>query len=401
MSLPIIEVRNLSKIYRKNTLNTYATLRDTLVNIFKKQHNSQNDNFINALEDLTFDVYEGNKVGIIGPNGSGKTTLLKVLSGITHPTNGKAILRGRTASLLEVGTGFHGELTGRENIFFNGSILGMKRNEIQKSLDQIVSFAQIEHFLDMPVKYYSSGMLLRLAFSVAAHLVADILFIDEVLAVGDAEFQKKTLNKLNELSVSGRTVLFVSHNLGIVEELCNKCLLLYKGKMVLEGKPRQVIEEYFNLLKINNIITNPNITEKKYKIESFFLSGTNEKAKEFFYFDEEIYLSTTLKIEQPKENLLFTVVLSSIFIPRLSVFVYELSEVTAGQIRIILKLPPEILSPGHYFFNIYIYEPDVDVYDKVENVCQFQILDHNVPLSRILKGHFGTVILKPEWKVQY
>lgn len=197
-----------------------------------------------ALRDLTFQIPEGQAVGIIGQNGAGKSTLLKILSRITEPTSGRAVIRGRVASLLEVGTGFHPELTGRENIFMNGAILGMKRAEIRRSFDEIVSFADIERFLDTPVKRYSSGMYVRLAFSVAAHLEPEILVIDEVLAVGDVQFQKKCMGKMGNVSRSGRTILFVSHNMTAVRQLTSRCLLLKEGSICFDGEPDRAIELY-------------------------------------------------------------------------------------------------------------------------------------------------------------
>ena len=197
-----------------------------------------------ALKDVSFTVGEGEIVGIVGSNGAGKSTLLKILSRVTEPTTGEAVLFGRVASLLEVGTGFHPELTGRENIFLNGSILGMRRAEIARKFDEIVAFSEVERFIETPVKHYSSGMYLRLAFAVAAHLEADILFIDEVLAVGDAAFQQKCLGKMGEVARSGRTIIFVSHNLLAVERLCNRALWLHEGGLRTEGPPRDVIVGY-------------------------------------------------------------------------------------------------------------------------------------------------------------
>jgi len=243
---PIIEAENLTKVYRiVHSQDTYYTLRDRLKNFFKRKSLFTKD-YINALDRVSFSIEVGDKIGIIGKNGAGKTTLLKILSRITPPTEGKAILRGKVASLLEVGIGFHGELTGRENIFFNGAILGMKRYEIRKKLDEIVEFSGVEKFLDTPLKHYSSGMQVRLAFAVAAHLDADILLIDEVLAVGDAEFQKKSLGKMDEISKSGKTILFVSHNMNAISQLCNKCFLLDKGKLVYADDTQKVIKKYLN-----------------------------------------------------------------------------------------------------------------------------------------------------------
>lgn len=265
MSKPIIQVRNLSKKYILGERQPYYSLRDTISNIahlpFKKEK-LQKDEFW-ALKDVSFDINQGDVVGVIGRNGAGKSTLLKILSQITPPTEGEVKLRGRVASLLEVGTGFHPELTGRENIYLNGAILGMKRWEINKKFDEIVEFAEIEKFLDTPVKHYSSGMYMKLAFSVAAHLEPEILLVDEVLAVGDAQFQKKSLGKMQEVSKQGRTIVFVSHNLSAISRLCKKVILLENGKIANIGKTNTTINFYLNTnklgkktkLKVNEAIT--------------------------------------------------------------------------------------------------------------------------------------------------
>ncbi len=241
---PIIEVKHIGKRYTiKHTQGSYITLRDTLTDLFRRTK-SKKESFW-ALKDVSFTVPQGEIIGIIGKNGAGKSTLLKILSQITPPTTGEVILRGRVGSLLEVGTGFHPELTGRENIFLNGAILGMSRKEIAEKFDQIVSFAGIERFLDTPVKRYSSGMYVRLAFSVAAHMEPDILIIDEVLAVGDAEFQKKCLGKMEEVtSEAGRTILFVSHNLDAVRRICTKTIWIHDGEVVMHGDTSDVLAAY-------------------------------------------------------------------------------------------------------------------------------------------------------------
>ena len=247
---PIIEVKNLSKQYRIGQRQSYLSLRDALVDKFKFRqnkaaHHSQTmETDFWALNDISFDVQAGESIGIIGRNGAGKSTLLKILSRITPPTKGKAILRGRMASLLEVGTGFHPELTGRENVYFNASILGLRKAEVVQKFDEIVAFSGVEQFIDTPLKHYSSGMQLRLAFAVAAHLEPEILVIDEVLAVGDAEFQKKCLGKMDEVSKSGRTVIFVSHNLTMVKSLCQRGLLLEQGHLVKDSDMQDCIDAY-------------------------------------------------------------------------------------------------------------------------------------------------------------
>ncbi len=254
----IIKVEHLSKSYWLNAAKT--TESDTLIDSvkysiknlgrFKGKKSSQE---FKALDDLSFEIEQGDRVGIIGRNGAGKSTLLKILSRITPPTKGRIEINGRLASLLEVGTGFHGDLTGKENIYLNGSILGMSKIEIAKKFDEIVDFSEIEAFLDTPVKRYSSGMYVRLAFAVAAHLDPDILIVDEVLAVGDSNFQKKCLGKMNKVSASeGRTILFVSHQMDAIQNLCNKGILLNKGKLLNSGKIETIISEYLNNSTLSN-----------------------------------------------------------------------------------------------------------------------------------------------------
>jgi lipopolysaccharide transport system ATP-binding protein len=253
MTLPVIQVENLSKkfIISHESQERYTSLRDIvakrakgLITRSKNSTQTVKEEFF-ALKDIDLSISPGDRVGIIGRNGAGKSTLLKVLSRITEPTSGKITIRGRVASLLEVGTGFHPELTGRENIFLNGAILGMSRAEIRSKFDEIVAFAEIEKFLDTPVKRYSSGMYVRLAFAVAAHLEPEILIVDEVLAVGDAQFQKKCLGKMEDVSKNdGRTVLFVSHNMQAISHLCNKGVYLANGQVILHDKIDKVIDTY-------------------------------------------------------------------------------------------------------------------------------------------------------------
>jgi len=239
---PILEIKNISKKFLINHQQLpYLSFRDKLTNIFRTKDATEE---FWALNDVSFDVQAGDSLGIIGRNGAGKSTLLKVLSRITPPTKGKIVVRGRVASLLEVGTGFHQELTGRENIFMNGSILGMKHAEIKARFDEIVDFSGTEKFLDTPLKHYSSGMQLRLAFAVAAHLEPEILIVDEVLAVGDAEFQKKCLKKMEDVTGEGRTVLFVSHNLPSLKAICKTGVLLRNGQVMYKGGMNEVIDEY-------------------------------------------------------------------------------------------------------------------------------------------------------------
>jgi lipopolysaccharide transport system ATP-binding protein len=271
MSDTAIRVENLGKIYRIGQTVGYKTLRESLSNAitapFRRERSvryksgkspqpqasdhdqftlKQQTDYIWALKNISFEVKRGEAMGIIGRNGSGKSTLLKILSRITPPTEGLAEIRGRAGSLLEVGTGFHPELTGRENIYFNGAILGLKKAEIERKFDEIVAFSEVEKFLDTPVKRYSSGMYVRLAFAVAAHLEPDILIVDEVLAVGDAAFQKKCLGKMGDVTREGRTVLFVSHNMAAIEEFCPRAILLSYGRLVQDNSTRNVISHYLS-----------------------------------------------------------------------------------------------------------------------------------------------------------
>lgn len=294
-STPIIEVKDLSKRYDiTHQRGGYIALRDVITNTLKNpfkflKHKAKTilgrdikEEFW-ALKDINFTVHKGEAIGIIGANGAGKSTLLKILSRITPPTTGEVILRGRVASLLEVGTGFHPELTGRENIFLNGAILGMSSKEMAKKFDDIVKFSGVEKFLDTPVKRYSSGMYVRLAFSVAAHMEPDILIVDEVLAVGDAEFQKKCLGKMDEVAKSeGRTVLFVSHNMNAIQKLCKRTVLIEQGKVKMIGDTKEVIASY--LEGSSAALEDGSLKERRdrkglgnIKIVSFFIEQSGKK----------------------------------------------------------------------------------------------------------------------------
>ncbi|WP_316804884.1 ABC transporter ATP-binding protein [Pedobacter nototheniae] len=281
MSNIAIKSENISKAYQLGQIGTGTVSRDLerwfarirgkedpflKIGELNNQKIKSESDVVWSLKDISFEIEQGDAVGIIGRNGAGKSTLLKILSKVTAPTSGKISGRGRIASLLEVGTGFHPELSGRENIFLNGAILGMRKKEIQRKLEEIVDFAGIERYLDTPVKRYSSGMYVRLAFAVAAHLESEILIVDEVLAVGDAEFQKKCLGKMGEVSKGeGRTVLFVSHNMSSIESLCNKGILLDKSKILFEGGIKQSINSYNSLLSQENYID----------IETYFANNRN------------------------------------------------------------------------------------------------------------------------------
>lgn len=283
-----IKVEGLSKKYliSHKKRESYVSMRDIIVEKAKSAVNlpynrfSKNKNIIDdkqeifwALNDINFEIEKGESIGIIGRNGAGKSTLLKLLSRITEPSSGKISINGRMASLLEVGTGFHPELTGRENIYLNGAILGMSRNEVKSKFDEIVEFSEVENFLDTPVKRFSSGMYVRLAFAIAAHLEAEILIVDEVLAVGDAEFQKKCLGKMNEVSKSeGKTILFVSHNILATKQICKKGILLDRGRIKAAGEINDVVDKYISRTQIDNKFSQFEIKELGLKITNITLN---------------------------------------------------------------------------------------------------------------------------------
>ena len=315
MSNIVISVENLSKSYRLGQIGTGTLSRDLevwwakvrgkpnpLLKIGQTDHGNQDGQTLWALQDVSFQVQQGEVLGIIGRNGAGKSTLLKILSRVTAPTSGQVKVKGRIASLLEVGTGFHPELTGRENIFLNGAILGMSRQEVQRKFDEIVSFAEVEKFVDTPVKRYSSGMYVRLAFAVAAHLESEILLVDEVLAVGDAEFQKKCLGKIGDVATNeGRTIFFVSHNLGSIKSLCNICILLESGRIKFLGKTIDAINQYIKIYSDNQ---NDNLLQKKrfgsgeiiYSAIRFFSKGIETKT---IHMGDELLIELDFIVRKP------------------------------------------------------------------------------------------------------
>lgn len=344
---PILEVQHIWKAYKiGGKQRRYLSLRDQLKNTFRAK--SRQETFW-ALQDVAFHVYEGECIGIIGKNGAGKSTLLKILSKITPPTKGCIKVRGRIASLLEVGTGFHPELTGRENIYLNGSILGLRKVEIDKKFDEIVDFSGVEYFLDTPLKHYSSGMQLRLAFSVAAHLEPEILLIDEVLAVGDAEFQKKCLGKMDAVSKSGRTVIFVSHNLGAVKSLCPKAVLVNKGRVVNIGRTEVCIEMYLQSSTINNLdkVRFDGPMASAFELISIRINGLDTSKNLCFKPSEALkinvsFLTTFMKAFR---------VTFSLFKDNIRLFSLHDQDASVCEKEVfisIFELPPYLLRPGIY-----------------------------------------------------
>jgi lipopolysaccharide transport system ATP-binding protein len=354
---PAIRVENLSKLYAIGEVQPYRTLRDTVAEAFRrpfhalrgKSAEEEEDSTIWALKDLTFEIGQGEVVGIIGRNGAGKSTLLKVLSRITEPTTGCADIYGRVGTLLEVGTGFHNELTGRENIYLNGAILGMKRADIQRQFDAIVAFAEVEKFVDTPVKHYSSGMYLRLAFAVAAHLEPEILLVDEVLAVGDIAFQRKCLGKMGDVARQGRTILFVSHNMGAVRSLCEKGVVLSSGQLVSVGDIASSIETYHKLVAAG---------ERQEDTAGARRSGFSSVKLEncdgsTIQQSDAMEIGVTLHIAQQVAGFAIIAVLDDMNQRRVLHLRYDSSEMghthpRSGSWRLRLKLPPLWLEPGLY-----------------------------------------------------
>ena len=372
---PILEVHHLAKKYRiKHQVGGYLSLRERMINTFKFK-DSQSEDFW-ALNDVSFEVNPGESIGIIGRNGAGKSTLLKILSKITPPTKGRIITRGRMASLLEVGTGFHPELTGRENIFFNGSLLGMKRKEIEAKFDEIVDFSGVEKFLDTPLKHYSSGMQLRLAFSVAAFLEPEILVIDEVLAVGDAEFQKKCLGKMEDVSKSGRTILFVSHNMGAIKNLCTRCILLQSGSIEFIGGVEKATNQYLNPGRVTNKINKP--SEAPVWIESVSINNATEPV---LYYGDEMKLKVVCCSTDARNIYLGFVMTSVDGIPVLNANNrYQKDNLTLSPNRpseVICDLGTIPLMEGQYTVSLYVGDESKDTH-IVENAIILQVYERDI-----------------------
>ena len=322
MSDVAVKVENLSKLYKIGAAQQrHNTLRDALTagvqRMFSNNRQESPGEILWALKDVSFEVKQGEVLGIIGRNGAGKSTLLKILAHITEPTSGRVALHGRVGSLLEVGTGFHPELTGRDNIYLNGAILGMKRAEIERKFDEIVAFAEIEKFLDTPVKHYSSGMYVRLAFAVAAHLEPEILVVDEVLAVGDAQFQKKCLGKMGDVAQGGRTVLFVSHNMAAVESLCSQGIMLANGKINCIGSIENVIKGYLGNLEANEdtspikINSSNFYTNNPFRIISLDIVGAKDEPLQYISTGDYVCFRIGYELKESIINLGFRIVVYS------------------------------------------------------------------------------------------
>ena len=397
MSDSIITIENLSKLYRIGHTQVQrrrdVSLREVVArefcNFARKSVDAvrgrqlvQGDAIEEfwALKDVSFDVKRGEVVGIIGRNGAGKSTLLKILSRITEPTEGRVVLDGRLASLLEVGTGFHAELSGRENIFLNGAILGMTRQEIRKKLDEIVAFAEIERFLDTPVKRYSSGMYVRLAFAVAAHLEPDILLVDEVLAVGDAEFQRKCLGKIEDASRrEGRTVLFVSHNLGAVADLASRGILLSSGRVAALGPINNVISTYLSQGADHGAYVAPSNSVKSSRPHVKKLEVITSEGNSIHQFGRRLEVKVWLSHPQPMWKACFSLnIVNQFQHPAVHAWAYHPEHyygMEPGETVLTCTFPCLRLNVGHYHIRTYLAEPPgMELYEKLDGLCPFEVV---------------------------
>lgn len=391
---PVIRFENVGKLYRLGTVGTGTLSHDLrrwwITSVMRREDpylkiGETNDrstkgssDYVYALRDINLEVNEGDVLGIIGKNGAGKSTLLKLLSRVTAPTTGKIYTRGRIASLLEVGTGFHPELTGRENIYMNGCILGMKKWEIDKKIDEIIDFSGCERYIDTPVKRYSSGMMVRLGFAVAAHLDPEILVVDEVLAVGDAEFQKKAIGKMQDVSKGqGRTVLFVSHNMDSVYNLCKNGLVLENGKVKLISTVKEAIETYNSFSSIDGSYVNTNKSNNIIISEIKYLDS-NERETNHYTTNDFINIVATIR---RKSN--YTIQHNTLF----SINIYRNNKIICitespiedlnnnSELKIKYTIPRNFFTAGSIYLNAAVHIPNIELIDVVENICRCEIID--------------------------
>jgi lipopolysaccharide transport system ATP-binding protein len=408
MSDIVISVENLSKSFRLGDMARGHTLADAINGFFRGTRQSDAQKATErrtlwALKDVSFTVRQGEVMGIIGRNGAGKSTLLKILSRIVAPTGGRAVIDGRVGALLEVGTGFSGELTGRENILLSGTILGMSGQEVRGKMDEIIDFSGIERFIDTPVKRYSSGMYTRLAFAVAAHLEPEILIVDEVLAVGDLEFQKKCLGKMNAMTKGGRTVLFVSHNMGAVSELCSHALLLQRGQVHKIGETADVVEEYARLQRGSETGVSFDHDEKA---ASSILSASVTDAKgnlvSTLDLAEEVHLNVTYKVREPLDGLQISAVIARNMNEIICTFDSDALESIPfkepGTYRARCRLPGMFLKAGNYTVRIAAGTPD-RLFIEIESALIFDVeeLSQNTHHRGYRKERIGHIISPGAW----
>lgn len=409
MSEPIIKAEGLGKKYiiSHEKAGGYTALRDVITQKAKglvkgKLNGLPAKEEFWALKDVNFEIPRGEAVGIIGRNGAGKSTLLKILSRITEPSTGRIELNGRVASLLEVGTGFHPELTGRENIFLNGAILGMSRAEIKQKFDEIVDFSGVEKFLDTPVKRYSSGMYVRLAFAVAAHLEPEILVVDEVLAVGDAEFQKKCLGKMEDVSrKEGRTVLFVSHNMGAIASLCNEVILLRNGMLAYRGGIQQGIDLYLGSGMAESAMdaVYENEHPKNFDILRMRLLNDKGEVTSHFNFSEPIHLEITLRCTEIQEEALLGFRVKDQLERNIFTSEYPVKKKYRGEkeISFTTTIPPRVLVPNTYTPLVNMHVPNKEIISYLENKLQFVVEETGTDFFQYQGKDYGCVFIECDW----
>ena len=418
MSQVAIKVENLSKIYKLGEIGTgtlsqdierwirvnLLKLEDPFANIDTQQGSRKHKNEqVKILEDINFEINKGEAVGIIGKNGAGKSTLLKILSRITSPTTGRIKIYGRLASLLEVGTGFHPELTGRENIFLNGALLGMKKNEIMSKFDEIVEFSGIAKFIDTPVKRYSSGMYVRLAFAVAAHLESEILIVDEVLAVGDAEFQKKCLGKMQDITKGeGRTILFVSHNLAAVENFCEKSIFIEKGKLKMIGETNSIIQQYLTTVSSVGGLKLSELTDRKGNQQLRFLDYWFEQDGIYCETNLEAFVNLKIGIEYEVKdyenihNLQIDLGINDMYEQRISLLTTTISNEripNTNNNKIVFEINQFPIAPGSY--NCTLFSTiNGEITDWISNIMQFNVLEKDYYKSgKIITNNVSKALL--------
>lgn len=410
-----IEFNNISKQYRLGVVSG-GTIRADFQRWWQMNIRHQEDPFLKvgetndrackgsseyvwALKDIDFKVEQGDVVGIIGKNGAGKSTLLKILSKVTGPTTGTIRAKGRIGSLLEVGTGFHPEMTGRENIYLNGAILGMSKPEIKRKLDEIVDFSGCERYIDTPVKRYSSGMMVRLGFAVAAHLDPEILVVDEVLAVGDAEFQKKAIGKMQDVSrEEGRTVLFVSHNMDSILSLCNKGVLLENGSVKSIGKTKEIISEYLGGGDHDFCFEQQKSQFPIYISKVCFVGDDNQRNGVFLYAND-ICFEINIKLNNEKRGIIEDSTVMSVILMTLNrtrICTYEINiDVLNKSSTFLFKYKGGVLVPGRYLVRVVLHKPNVCFYDR-QDACVFTILDTGTSFLKYDGADNGFVMYEPQ-----
>jgi lipopolysaccharide transport system ATP-binding protein len=405
-----IEAENLSKLYYLGGKMS-GSVREALSSFGKRQEKQE----LWALKDVSFTVNQGETLGVVGKNGAGKSTLLKILSRVTKPTGGSATLRGRVGSLLEVGTGFHNELSGRENIFLNGAILGMKRAEISAKFDEIVAFAEVEKFIDTPVKHYSSGMFMRLAFAVAAHLETEILIVDEVLAVGDVSFQKKCLGKMQDIREQGRTVLFVSHDMTAITRICSQAITVNQGKIVDEGSAVEVVRNYLNAewrIEAIKIFDEENAPNSEFvRLKQIRIVTDSGKNCSSFEVSEKIGLEATYQVLRDGEILLpnFQVYNQD----RIHLFTvqdvsadWKRRKKTVGEYKSTVWIPANFMAEGTFFLNFAIvtYLPAMRVHFNAVDAASFDAVDKMTNENTARGDYIGRMegVIRPilDWETE-